>query len=231
MPNYETVFWREKVFNYITAAVVLFVVFTIVAMFFYPGGTLSDPTTQGYSFFRNFFSDLGALHTTSGAPNYVSAVLFVAALSMAGLSLMFFGPAFLKFFNRPGAGRIPARCGLVFGIITGLCFIGVAFTPVDVFFNAHFQFSQWGFRFFLVAALFWAIAIFYNREYPRLYGWIFVVFDLLLLGFVLLRIFGPSSMEAVLGNAVMATGQKITVYAALITTLIQARGARAINKG
>jgi hypothetical protein len=68
-------------------------------------------------------------------------------------------------------------------------------------------------------------------EYPRLYGWIFVVFGLLLFGFVLLRILGPLSMEAALGNAAMATGQKITVYAALITTLIQARGARAMNKG
>jgi hypothetical protein len=69
------------------------------------------------------------------------------------------------------------------------------------------------------------------REYPKLYGWTFVVFGVLLLGFVLLMIFRPSPRETALGNTITATSQKIIVYAALVTTLIQARGARAVNRG
>src|ERR1051325_8253356 len=35
--------------------------------YFYPGGSMYNPNTVGYSFFENFFSDLGVLVTNSGA--------------------------------------------------------------------------------------------------------------------------------------------------------------------
>ena len=40
-------------------AIFIFVLFNFFAMIFYPGGTLNDPNTTGYTFTENFFSDLG----------------------------------------------------------------------------------------------------------------------------------------------------------------------------
>ena len=37
----------------------IFVVLNIIAMLSYPGGTFLDDATTGYSFTRNFLSDLG----------------------------------------------------------------------------------------------------------------------------------------------------------------------------
>jgi len=45
MLNYESLFWREKVFRFVCSAIILFIVLTVAAMFLFPGGTLTDPTT------------------------------------------------------------------------------------------------------------------------------------------------------------------------------------------
>jgi len=50
-----------------------------IAMLLYPGGTLHDPSTTGYSFFQNFLSDLGGTVAWGGQPNYLSAFLFVTS--------------------------------------------------------------------------------------------------------------------------------------------------------
>ena len=37
----------------------LFVVLNFISMLIYPGGTIIEPDTKGYSFFYNFLSNLG----------------------------------------------------------------------------------------------------------------------------------------------------------------------------
>jgi hypothetical protein len=69
-------FWRQGIFSLTMIGCVLFVVLTIGAMLFYAGGTLIDPTTSGYSFTTNYFSDLGLTWSHARLPNTVSAILF-----------------------------------------------------------------------------------------------------------------------------------------------------------
>ena len=230
MLAHEKPFWREKVFGFISAAAILYAVLTLTAMLFYPGGTLSDPTTHGYSFFKNFFSDLGVLHTTSGAANYVSAALFFPAMTLAGFALILFSSAFPQFFTNRRKGYIRSAFGSISGTMAGICFVGVALTPADVLLNAHLQFSIWAFRLFLVAVLFWGVAVFRHGQFPKLYGWIYLGFAALLLGYVFLMRLGPSPKDTVLGTMIQATGQKIISYASLACVLIQAQGAKALNK-
>jgi hypothetical membrane protein len=230
MLKYEGLFWREKVFIYISIGGVLYIFLTIGAMFFYPGGTVTNTTTQGYSFFRNFFSDLGRLHTSSGAPNFISAALFFPAQTLAGLSLLTFSLAFPQFFRHAREGRTSCMVGSILGALAGIYFMGVAFTPAELLFRAHVHFALWGFRMFSVAALFWAIAIFRHGTYLKRYAWIFVGFGVLLIGFILLTMYGPSAYETVQGTIIQATGQKIICYASLASIIIQAQGARARNK-
>ena len=67
-----------------------FVVLTVAAMLAYPGGNAQDPRAAGYSFFENFFSDLGQTWVRYGnlrTPNPVSFPLFVVALVTVGLAI------------------------------------------------------------------------------------------------------------------------------------------------
>ena len=54
----------------------IFVVLNIIAMLSYPGGTYLDDAAVGYSFTRNFLSDLGRTLSYPGEVNFLSAQLF-----------------------------------------------------------------------------------------------------------------------------------------------------------
>lgn len=51
--SFHSVFWRQEIFRLVAIVCVLFVLLTVVAMLFYPGGPATNPTTSGYSFFTN----------------------------------------------------------------------------------------------------------------------------------------------------------------------------------
>src|SRR5690242_10969644 len=77
----------------IVVATLQFVGFTLVGMLLYPGGTKFDHSTRSYSFFGNFFSDLGATVTHSGLDNSGARALFVVALCGVGVGLLAFAPS------------------------------------------------------------------------------------------------------------------------------------------
>jgi hypothetical membrane protein len=206
-------------------ACVQFVVLTVVAMFFYPGGTFADPATEGYSFFRNFFSDLGRTQAHSGAPNTVSAILFFVALTLAGLGLVLFFLAMPRFFRQAVMPHRLSRRGSAAGLIAGLAFVGVALAPSDVIGWLHRLFVQVAFLTFFIAVLFYIAAILQTDTYPNRYARIFGVFVLLLAAYLLLLFFGPS-LRLTRDLVIQATGQKIIVYAAITAALILADGAR-----
>ncbi|MBN1138218.1 MAG: DUF998 domain-containing protein [Anaerolineae bacterium] len=205
-----------------------FVVLTVVAMFFYPGGTFVDPATEGYSFFRNFFSDLGRIHAHSGTSNTASAILFVVALTLAGLGLVFFFLAMPRFFQQARPTYLLSRLGSVAGLVSGLSFVGVAFTPSDVIGGLHRLFVQVAFLAFFVAVLFFIVAILRTGAYPNRYARVFGVFVLLLAAYLLLLFFGPS-LKSARDVIIQATGQKIIVYAAIVAAFILADGARRLT--
>ena len=82
--------WGKRPFQFTTLACVQFVVLTTVAMLLYPGGSRADPTSRGYSFFNNFFSELGLTVTSAGTPKRASLILWVIALTVAGLGMVVF---------------------------------------------------------------------------------------------------------------------------------------------
>lgn len=222
-------FWQRGVFWLVVAACVQFVVLTAVAMLFYPGGTHTDPTTSGYSFFRNFFSDLGLTRTHGGWPNTVSATLFFIALTLAGSGLVLFFVAFPRFFAGSPLSKALSWLGSAFGVIAGLCFVGVAFTPANLYLSAHGQFVLRAFQAFPLAVIFYVAAILCQRNYPRRYALVFAVFAVLLIAYLLLLTRGPSSRTPA-GLVIQATGQKVIVYASVISILIQSLGALEVER-
>lgn len=225
MIRYDTSFWRQTAFRLVIRSTLAFVALTVIAMFFYPGGSMTNPNTRDYSFFENFFSELGFFVTKSGAANYVSAPLFFVALTLAGSGMILFFLAFPQFFQSGRAQRTLSGIGSVLGILAGMCFVGVAFTPADLFLDAHYQFVIWAFRLFPAAVFFYIAAIFGHPTYPRRFGWALAIFFVLLLGYIFLLEFGPSATGSYQGQVIQATGQKVIVYAAIVSVTFQAWGA------
>ena len=199
-----------------------FVLLTFIAMLFYPGGTHDNPAATGYSFFNNFFSDLGLTVSPSGETSTVSFFLFRLSLSLAGLAIILFfltSPALFK--NTPG--RIPSLLGSIVGVFSGFSYIGIAFTPADLHLEWHGNFVLLAFSSFLLVVILYTIAIFLNKDYPNRYAYVYLVFAVLLAAYLWLLFEGPNDIR------VQATGQKVIVYAEIIYMFIQVYGARKIE--
>ena len=213
-------FWKKQVYKYVVIGCGIFVLLTVIAMFTYPGGNANDEWTEGYDFFRNFFSDLGRFRLVNGNPNTASFILFFIALVIAGSSLTLFFIAFRNFFMQDSINYRASLAGTGFGVAAGICFIGVAFTPYDLYLDMHVDFVFWAFRTFLVAVGIFAYVIFRQNTYPRKYGWVFLTFAFCLAGYILLLEFGPSS-KTPSGMIIQATGQKMIVYISILTAMVQ----------
>jgi hypothetical protein len=214
-------FWQTTVYRYVIVGCGLFVLLTVTAMFIYPGGNFAEELTTGYDFFRNFFSDLGRLAVSGGRSNLPSAILFCLALTLVGGGLAFFFIAFRDFFMTDRTGQFFSALGSAIGIVSGLCFVGIAWAPYDVFFDLHYELVFWAFRTFLVAVAIYAFVIFRQRTYPRPYGWVFVAFTVFLAVYLLLLTFGPDA-KTPNGLIIQATGQKIIVYVSIVSVMTQA---------
>jgi hypothetical protein len=214
-----------RLYNLVILGSGLFILLTLVAMFTFPGGTQVDPAARGYSFFRNFFSELGYLHTRSGEANPVSAILFFVSLLSAGSGLVLFSLIFPSLFRSTLVGRVTGFLGGFFGILSGLCFVGVAFTPADVLKDWHIFFVLWAFRLFPVGVFFFAIAIFSEPGYPKRYAFLLIGFGVLLVAYIGLLENGPSPSTPD-GLIIQVTGQKVISYASILSVLLQAAGAK-----
>jgi hypothetical membrane protein len=223
--NSPSVSTQRRPFLFTMFACAQFVILTAVAMLFYPGGTFANSATKGYSFFRNFFSDLGRTQTQSGASNTVSAILFLIALTLAGLGLALFFLAMPRLFRQARPARLLSRLGSAAGLVSGLAFVGVAWAPVNLIGWLHRLFVQVAFLAFFLAVLFYIGAMLRTPAYPRRYARVCGAFLLLLAVYLVLLFFGPALLSAN-GLVIHATGQKIIVYAALTAAFTLSDGAR-----
>lgn len=121
-------------------AAVQFVVLTTIAMQVYAGGTVWDPWAHGYAFGGNFLSELGATRAWSGHDNHASMVLFSLALGTLGAAFVMFAGAWRGFAFARRRGVALGVAAQVFGTLSGLCFIAVAVTPVNLALQAHNMF-------------------------------------------------------------------------------------------
>jgi hypothetical protein len=221
--------WGERPFRLTTLACVQFVVLSAIAMLLYPGGSRADPASGRYSFFNNFFSDLGLTTAINGAPNTASMILFIIGLTVAGLGLVLFFVTAPQFFQRERFLRVLSALGSLFGALSGLCFIGVAWSPANLAAGPHGQFTLWAFQTFLVVVVFYVLAILLSPRFPNVYALVYFLFAVLLAGYIVLMMRGPG-LDTAQGVSIQATGQKLIVYAAILCMFIQARGAARLRR-
>jgi hypothetical protein len=220
---------RGRLFLLAMAGCVQFLLLSTVAMFFYPGGTYSDEDTAGYAFMQNFFSDLGRTLAHNGDSNTVSMVLFIIALSVAGLSLIVFFLAVLPHFAENRTSRRLSKAGSTLGVISGLGFIGIAAMPANVNQTLHTDFVYVAFTGFLFVVFCYSAAILKSRAYARAYAYAYFAFAIILALYLVLLFSGPE-VETTGGLTIQAVGQKIVVYAGIICVVIESWGAYRVER-
>lgn len=198
-----------------------FFVLTLVAMVVFPGGTFNQPEAKHYEFTRNFFSDLGATHTSSGQSNLLSEVLFIVAIGSIGLGLAA-SSGIWKSLGRGGSWL--GTSAQFFAIVAGLCFVGIAATPWNAFHRPHMFFVKLGFS--LLLGLMTSMVLLQMRN--GWHGWFVAsnwIYIVLLAGYVWILFYGPS-VHTDSGLEFQVVAQKIIVYSSILNLAIQAYGLR-----
>ena len=172
-------------------SILIFFVFNFFGMLFYSGGNMIDPSQAGYDFSYNFFSDLGSWKSHNGKLNIISFLLFNSSLALIGIC---FSILFYKIRNIFLEHKTLSLIATIFGIISGLLYVGVAFTPsdtpLDLFEDSvgdpwlHILVATWAFRFIVITAILYAIIIFKNENFDNKYAFGFIIFGLFVLLYV-----------------------------------------------
>ena len=195
-----------------------FVVLTIAAMLAYPGGNAQDAGAKGYSFFENFFSDLGqtwVLYGGAHTPNRVSWPLFVVALVTVGLALAW---SAWPIGRRLSASRAGATVIGLAGVVAGAGFIGVAINPWNLRLPLHMTCVKVAFGGLLVFMI--AVAVEAARgRWPRWFvavGWVYAA---ALSAYFVDLLWGPG-IDTPAGAQIQAVAQKLIVYLSIVCVSI-----------
>ena len=201
-----------------------FVILTSIAMIFYKGGTYIDPSPLGYTFWQNYFSDLGRTVAHSGFPNTTSFLLFTITLSLWGITQIPFYLTFPNFFKDYPDLRKFTITGSILGIITGISYVGIALTPSDIAGNLHDLSVVIGFSSVFFSIILYSYVLFKSKNYPNFYAFILTISAFVLSAYFLFLFFTPNSQTPG-GLLIYAIGQKFMIYTLLICNIIQGYGA------
>ena len=210
-------FWIVQMPKY---SIIIFCILNIIAMFFYPGGTLHDPDQIGYLFTRNFFSDLGTTHSYSGDNNLISCILFNASLFICGFTFIMLFYKARNLFNM----KLLSSIATVFGILGGICFIGVAFTPANILLDPHILFAHGIFRCLFIAITLYSILIFKTEGFDNKYGYGFISFGIMVLVYILISELGPDPRSYPSALTLQVVAQKIIAFWLLLSIYMYSVG-------
>jgi hypothetical membrane protein len=207
-------------FTLVRWAAAVGLVLTAIAMLIYPGGTLRDPSTRGYSLSHNFLSDLGSTVTFSGQSNSVGAVLFASGL---GVLVIGFGAALVglvSVLSESPATRKLVRAAAAFGVLVCVFFLGVALTPENRLLRLHVQATLFAFRFFPLVTLPLAFATLRDERFPRRAAVAWAALTCVLAAYVFVLQWGPR-LTTDRGLMIQVVAQKIVASTAMIVMVYQ----------
>ncbi|MHA1670327.1 MAG: hypothetical protein ACTSV5_07065 [Promethearchaeota archaeon] len=222
--------WRQKSFLFIIFGIMQYIILTLIAMLFYAGGTLSDPLSTGYDFWRNLFSDLGRGISLSGQPNTISFGIFTITALIFSISFIPFTFALPEFFKGEKKQFTIIIIATGVGLISISSLVGTILTPWDVFGELHLLFANIFNIMGSLVLLLYTIAIFYNKKYPNIYAIVYIVILIVGIAYSIVLMTIPKSISTET-LTFQATMQKISQYSFLFGIMIQGFGAWKIGKG
>ena len=201
----------------------LFFILTIIAMITFAGGSTFDLSESGYSFYNNFFSDLGMITAYNGESNMVSSTLFLIATTICGLSMMPYFVLIPSLYKTNKVNYILMIIGSILGFIAAIGYIGIGFAPWDkseASLSAHMFFVYLAFPLTLPVVICYVTAFLREKNFPRMLSYEYIAMGVILIVYLYLLFFGPSSATET-GRIIQVVGQKVIVYAEILTFWIQ----------
>ncbi len=183
-----------------------------VLMWLYQGGSLFHPDATHYIYDQNYLSDLGRTQSFSAHPNPIWFVYSIT-LSLVGMGTGFFFYALQQILDSRFKILVT-----VLGIFSGLGYIGIAFSAVDVQLHQHLFWGRVAYFSFFFGLLLFNILLQRSR-YPLIYKYVSIL-NVFLFAFLLLSLFGPSSKEGVSALQLKTLAQKLMVVLQIIISIL-----------
>lgn len=218
--------WRNIAYILAMIGSIQSLVFSTIAMFFYTGGNISNPSSPGYSFFENILSDLGRLYAYSGQSNLISCVIYNISLFFMGALLIPYFLAVPNLFRGLKESRWFCIAGSVAGLFLSIMLIGASVTPADLLMNIHLTFGMFAFFIGLPLTILFSVAIIINKEYPNTYAIIYALLGVVLFIFIIMMFL---DVDSPIITPRFAIGQKVVIYTMLACFFFQAYGARRLK--
>ena len=203
---------------------IFFIILQFLGMLVYPGGTIHDIDTNGYSFTSNFFSDMGAYSARNGAPNYLSMILFSLSLMLVGVTFVFYYLVLPKIMGNNKMNYILSWIGTFFAFCGSICLVGTGLTPTDLVFDAHVFFANNIFHSFLITAFCYSIVIFRSNVLDKRYAIGYALFFISIFLYVVILQFGPSVNTGQSALVFQVVAQKMIVIIFCLTVVHQTFG-------
>ncbi len=191
---------------------IIYIVFIILAMNFYAGGTKTDNNNPGYNFWYNTFSDTGRVEAHSGESNYISLIFFSIAYSTIAIVMIPFYIVFPRLFDKDTLEKKLSQIGLYLGIISSIGFLSVIPTPADILYGPHMLFAILAYVTLFFVMFFYSIAIYINGKMPKNIVYTFIVFTIIFFMFLMMTILSLS-LDI---RKLLTIGQKIGRFSILI---------------
>ncbi|MAR15466.1 MAG: hypothetical protein CMG21_03365 [Candidatus Marinimicrobia bacterium] len=221
----------------------VFFLCNIIAMYFYAGGSIFNPDSVGYDFFRNYLSQLGRIRGINGEDNLISFRIWSSGMAATGLIFIIYYISLPSFFEMKKIAII----GSFTSIVSCICFIFTGITPGDVVLNLssfnkdiyvsinriyvyelHKFFANNIFYFGLLSALIYSYIIYYSEKINSIYGMGYYLFSVLIFLYVLILIYGPSPFSSPSALIFQVTAQKVISISWVMCTFVLSLGIKNI---
>ena len=199
----------------------LFVILNFISMVIYPGGTIIEPDTKGYSFFYNFLSNLGESTAKNGEDNIVSAYLFNSSMLILAISYFLFYVSYLRIQLKFNRNKILNFFSLSTIIISLVSFILVAvFSSDNSTFDIHVFFVKVAFRLLLIHCFIQLFIVYKSKLSKRMFT-SSSIFCFMLLLFIIVMEYGPNPFLDNRSLLIQVSSQKMIVISILLYFFVQ----------
>ena len=210
--------------------ILLFVILNFISMLVYPGGTIIEPDTKGYSFFYNFLSNLGEWTAKNGEDNTVSAYLFNSSMLILALSYFLFYVTFLRIQLKFNRNKILNFLSFSTILISLISFVLVAvFSADNSTFDIHVFFVKVAFRLLLIHC-FIQLFIVYKSKLSKIMLVSASLFCIILLFFIIVMEYGPNPFFDNQSLFIQVFSQKMIVISILIYFFVQLTESISLSK-
>jgi hypothetical protein len=153
----------------------LALLFIVLAIYFYPGGSFLDNDLERFNFRGNTISDLGRKIANNGEPNFISRVFYTLGLASTSLLIFTFFIKMIFVFKEKKIIKWISGIGSIMGFVSSLAYFIIAFVPTDVYPLAHNKLIFSAAPFLFVTIFIYIFVFFFGKELTKLNIYSFLV--------------------------------------------------------